>query len=120
MPANQAWPRRLWTNYFTTQANTNEQFFQFLTDEEFKTRYIETVFVGIATKGVQFGMKTGGTEFSTVDCTRFAAGDAVLHVDVDVRQGNPLYISLKNRAGAALTDVPVVIGYRVDPSQGNV
>lgn len=106
--------KRLWTNYFTTAANANEQSFTFVTNDDYRTRHIKTIFVGLATSGVQLGLYVSGQEYSTIDLTRFAAGDAVLHVDIDVPAKLQLTVSLKNIAGAALTNVPVVIGYTVD------
>lgn len=106
--------KRLWTNYFTTAANANEQSFTFVTNDDYRTRHIKTIFVGLATSGVQLGLYVSGQEYSTIDLTRFAAGDAVLHVDIDIPARLQLTISLKNLAGTALTNVPVVIGYTVD------
>lgn len=110
--------KRLWTNYLTTAANANEQLFTFTTNDDYRTRHLETLFVGIATSGVQVGIYVSGQEYSTVDATRFAAGDAILQLDVDIPAKLQLTISLKNLAGAALTNVPVTIGYTVDPGTG--
>jgi hypothetical protein len=108
----------LWTNYVTTAANATEQQFQFTSEDDFRDRYIETIFVGLATAGVQLGLYTSGQEYSTIDLTRFAAGDAVLYVDFVVKARLYLTVSIKDLAGAAHTNIPIVIGYRVDPAVG--
>lgn len=110
--------KRLGLNYITTAANANEQFFPFPTNDDYRARHIKTVFVGLATSGVQIALYVTGQLFSAMDLTRFAAGDAILEVDIDVPAKQTITVSLKNIAGAALTNVPVVLGYEVDPNSG--
>lgn len=118
MAVNMGGKKRLWTNYFTTAANATEQQFTFSTLDDYRTRHIESVFVGLDTAGVQLSLYTQGQEYSTIDLSRFSAGDAVLHIEFDLLPKLQLTIGLKNLAGATLTNVPVTIGYTVDPGTG--
>lgn len=110
--------KRLWTNYFTTAANATEQLFTFSTQDDYRVRHVESIFVGLATAATQLSLYTMGQEFSTIDLTRFAAGDAVLHVEFDIPAKLQLTIGLKSLGGSALTNVPVVLGYTVDAGTG--
>lgn len=110
--------KRLWTNYYTTAANANEQLFDFLTEDDYRTRHVKSVFVGISTSGVALTLYSQGQEYSKIDCTRFAAGDAVLHVEFDLPAKMTLKIGLQNKAGAALTNVPIILGYETDAGSG--
>lgn len=112
------WPKRLWTNYFTTAANATAQQFTFTTNDDYRDRYVDTLFLGIATSGVSIALFVTGQEYSIVDATRFAAGDAILRVQMKVPAKLQLTVQLQNIAGAALTNVPVVVGYYVDPNTG--
>ena len=116
VPANSN--KRLWVNYFTTLANANEQQFTFTTVDDYRDRYVDTLFVGISTAGVQISLYVQGQEYVTVDATRFAAGDAILKTEIKVPAKMNLTVGIKNLAGAALTNVPVVIGYYPDPNSG--
>lgn len=110
--------KRLWTNYVTIAASTSNQIFTFTTLDDYRVRHVESVFVGLATSGIQLSLYTMGQEFSTIDLTRFAAGDAVLHVEFDIPAKLQLSIGLQDLSGAGATNVPVVLGYTVDPGSG--
>lgn len=111
-------PLRLWTNYFTMAANANLQPFTFTTLDDYRTRHLRTIFVGLATAGISIALYASGQEFSVIDLSRFAAGDSPLHVEFDVQAKIQLSIALQDLAGAAHTNVPVIIGYTVDPNSG--
>lgn len=111
-------PKRLWTNYFTTLANASEQLFTFTTLDDYRTRYVESIFVGLATAAIQLGLYTTGQEYSVIDLSRFAAGDAVLHVQFTLQPKLQLTVGIKDLGGSAHTNVPVVLGYRVNTSEG--
>lgn len=110
--------KRIWTNYFTTLANSQQQLFTFTTNDDYRDRYVYSVFVGLATAGISIALFTMGQEYSLVDLTRFAAGDAVLAVEFKVPAKLQVTIGLQDVAGAAHTNVPVVLGYAIDPTQG--
>lgn len=118
MPAPVNAPLRVWTNYFTTLANANQQTFTFSTPDDYRDRWIESIFLGIATAGVNVQLQITGQEYSMIDTTRFAAGDAVLKTEFKAPAKMQLQILLQDIAGAAHVNVPVVIGYRVDPNAG--
>jgi hypothetical protein len=118
MMNNPNFPRRLWTNYFTTLANANPQQFTFVTNDDYRDRYIETIFVGLATAGMSIALFVTGQDYSVIDLSRFAAGDAVLHVDIKIPAKLQATVVLQDIAGAAHANVPVIIGYRVDPTTG--
>lgn len=102
--------KRYWNKYFTTAANTSEQVFDFTTNDDVTGYALKELFVGITTAGVQVGVYINGTLKSTVDCTRFAAGDQVLTIDGQIEAKVPLRIAFTNLAGTTLTNVPVTIG----------
>lgn len=118
MPAPDSYPFRLWTNYITTAANANMQLFTFVTNDDYRDRFIETIFVGLATSGIAIALYTTGQEYSIVDFTRFGLGDPVLDVDMLVKAKLSLTVGIQDLAGAAHTNIPVVIGYRVNPNDG--
>lgn len=105
--------KRHWTQYITTAANTSEQVFDFTTNDDFRGYNLEDVFVGITTAGVLITLYASGTLFSSVDATRFAAGDQVLKIDESIPAKVPLRIGIKDIAGNAQTNVPVTIGINV-------
>lgn len=110
--------KRLWTNYLTTAANANEQIFDFPTNDDYRARHVKSIFVGIAVAGVSVTLYTSGQEYTKVDTTRFAAGDAVLHVEFDAQPKLLIRVGLQDIAGGAHVNVPVVIGYEVDAGSG--
>lgn len=110
--------KRQWTNYFTTAANGNEQLFNFVTEDDYRVRHVKHAFAGIATAGVAITFYTTGQEYSKVDCTRFAAGDDPLNLEFDAQPQQVIVVGITNLAGAALTNVPIIIGYEVDAGTG--
>lgn len=106
------------TAYITTAANASEQSFTVTTLDDYRVRHIKVVYMGISTSGVQLGLYTAGQWYSYIDGTRFANGNQPLPVEFDVQPKIQLTVSLKNLAGAALTSVPIVVGYEVDPGTG--
>lgn len=105
---------RLATNYFTTAANANTQLFTFVSNDDNKMRHLKSIFVGLTTSGIRVGLYLNGRVYTEVDLTRFAAGDPVVRLELDIPPQSTFQIGLTDLAGAAHTSVPVVIGYSVD------
>lgn len=112
------WPRRAATNYVTTAANATEQPFTITTIDDYRDRLVRTVYVGIATAGVTVRLYVQGQKYAEYDCTRFASGNEPVVLEVGVPSKLNIVVSLQNLAGAALTNVPIIIGYAPDPSNG--
>ena len=106
--------RRKETNYFTTAANANAQSFNFVFNDGYRTLHIESVYIGNTTSGVSVQLQVNGKFKAKLDATRFANGNEPVHVEFDVPNNQTLVVVLQNLAGAALTNLPVVIGYTVD------
>lgn len=105
--------KRHWTQYLTTAANTSEQVFDFTTPDDYRGYTLEDIFIGIDTAGVLITLYASGQLFSSVDSTRFAAGDQVLKIDEAIPAKVPLRIGIKDIGGSAQTNVPVTIGINV-------
>ena len=116
--AGDNWPLRAATNYFTTAANATEQPFTFTTIDDYRDRAISRLYVGIATAGVTVRVYVQGQKYAEYDCTRFASGNYPVELDVGVPSKLNVVVSLQNLAGAALTNVPVIVIYAPDPSNG--
>ena len=99
-------------------ATPNAQAFIFTTNDDYRDRYIKTLFVGLATPGISVALYITGQEYSVVDLTRFAAGDSILEMEFKAPAKLQLQVQLTDLAGAAHANVPVVIGYTVDPTSG--
>lgn len=105
--------KRHWTNYQTTAANASEQVADFTTPDDYRGYVLEDIFVGIATAGVEITLYASGQLFSSVDATRFAAGDQVLKIDEAIPAKVPLRVGIKDIGGSAHTNVPITIGISV-------
>lgn len=116
VPANAN--KRLAVNYFTMAANTTEQSFTFTTVDDYRDRYVDTLFVGLATAGIAVRLYVQGQKLTEVDLTRFAAGDAILKAQFKIPARQLLTVTLQDLAGSSHSNVPVVIGYYPDPSVG--
>lgn len=105
--------RRIANQYITTAANNNEQFFTFTTGDENRQRNLKLVFVGAATAGVQIALYNRNQKVSSTDLTRFAAGNGPIDIDVTYDQTVPIVVTVTNLAGAAITNLPVMLEYDV-------
>lgn len=106
--------RKYQVNYFTTAANANQQLFTYQTNDDSLQRKVVELYVGLATSGVNVQLNKSGSDQVQVDCTRFANGNYPLAVDIDFPPSLQIQVLIQNLAGAALTNVPVVIGYEVN------
>lgn len=106
--------RRYWTNYVTTAANGSNQTFTFPTEDDYRVRHLKKVYCGIQVAGVAVSFFTSGQEYSTVDSTRFAAGNEPVAVEFDIQPRIQLTVGIQDLSATARTNVPIVIEYEVD------
>lgn len=110
--------KRLWTNYNTSQANATEQLFTFTTPDDYRTRHVKSIFCSVNSAGVQISIYAAGQEYSTVDASRFAAGDAILELEFDLPAKIQPTIGIKDLGSSAHTNFAITIGYEVDAGSG--
>lgn len=106
--------QRALTNYVTTAANAQDQKFKVAYNDSYRLIHIKGYYAGTIAAGFAVGLQVNGFEVCRVDTTRFANGDAPVHVDTDVPANANLQIVTNDQAGTARTTVPVTILYEVD------
>lgn len=106
--------RRIYNQYITTQANATQQVFALNTPDNNQQQRLKSIFVGVDTAAVEFGIQVAGDQLVTVDGTRFTPGLDPLMVDAVANQGVPFNATVRDLGGSAHTNVPFMIEYEVD------
>lgn len=106
--------RRAYTQYLTTTATTSRQIFTLDSPDNAVTQHVKGFFAGITTSGVKFALMVHGDEKSSIDATRFAVGDWMIDVDVDLPPGVSPRVAVIDLTNSIHTNIPFTLIYEVD------
>lgn len=110
---------RAFVDYFTTAANNTEQSFTFVNSaDDFRTRHVNQVYVGLATAGITLKIYVESVLVVCLDLSRFANGNDPVYVDFDIPAMIQPVVSLQDAASGAHSNVPVILFYAVDAGSG--